>query len=62
MDVIENFDGYIIELEDHLFELYNFLEEDQFVQACNMFSKIRALLTMWEHDYLTKLKGAFKGL
>ena len=58
MDVIENFDHYIVELDDLLFDLYSFIQDDQFIMVSKKFSELRALFTEMEHDYLTKIKDA----
>ena len=58
MDVIENFDHYIVELDDLLFDLYSFIQDDQFIIVSKKFSELRALFTEMEHDYLTKIKDA----
>lgn len=61
MDVIEHFDNYIYELEDIYSDLLQHIEEDQFIQVNKKFSEMRALLTRWEHDYLTKIREAVQG-
>lgn len=61
MDVIELFDNYIYEVEEKMGELFQFIEEDQIIQVSKTFSELRALLTRWEHDYLTKIRKVVQG-
>ena len=61
MDAIELFDNYIFELEELFGELLQFIEEDQVLGAGKVFSEMRALLTKWEHNYLTKVREAVQG-
>ena len=58
MDVIENFDHYLVEIDDLMFDLLEAINEDQFLVVSKKFTEIRTLMTSWEHDYLTKVRKA----